>query len=316
MITRKTRVFGMFLLFLVASSGVFRAAHAGITHTYLHTLSNFTGVIPFTWVRVVANEAGNEAYVADGGSVHIFSESGMETYRFGDDPRLGSMYDIAPLANGDLLLLSHFADGSGPALMRCNYRGEFLERRPLKGLSEGWSAFRPSRMVVRGETLYLADLSAMKVVVLDLEGFLQKTLDLAALLKLNGQQVADSGLGGFDVDDRGSLYFTIPTQFQAYRLSPEGGVASFGQPGSSPGKFGVIAGIAADRSGNVYVVDTLKCVVMAFDKELRFLTEFGYRTARPGGLVAPRGVTVSADGKLYITQQGKRGVSVYRARSN
>lgn len=292
-------------------------AQGGFTAAYLYNLSNFTGTIPFTWVRVVVDEARNEVYVADGGSVHIFNDSGMEVYRFGeDDERLGRLHDVAALENGDLLVLSYTNISSAPEIVRCDYRGEPKERLILTGFPEGWAGFRPTRMVLRGEMLYLADLSAMKVAVMDADGALRSRIDLAAALKMDGQQVADSGLGGFDADGDENLYFTLPTQFKAYRLSAGGAVEAFGQPGSSPGKFGVIAGIAADRSGAIYIVDTLKCAVIAFDRSLRFLSEFGYRTARPGGLVAPKEVTVSDDGRLYVTQQANRGVTVYRVTRN
>ena len=125
-----------------------------------------------------------------------------------------------------------------------------------------------------------------------------------------------SNLNGVDVDLDGNIYFTLATQFTAYRLRADRTVEFFGQPGGSQGKFGVIAGIAADRSGNIYVVDTLKCVVMVFDQNFNFLHEFGYRTSKPGGLVAPKDVTVSGDGRLYVTQQAGRGVNVYDVNFN
>ena len=53
--------------------------------------------------------------------------------------------------------------------------------------------------------------------------------------------------------------------FSAFRLSPGGEVAQFGRPGSGPGKFGVVAGIAADEAGYIYVADRLRSVVLVFD---------------------------------------------------
>jgi hypothetical protein len=284
--------------------------------SYLYNLSNFTGVIPFTWVRVVSDPIRNEVYVCSGGSVHVFNASGMEIYRFGDDELLGYPYDVATLENGDILLLSNFPGSSVPALVRCDYRGDFIERRSLTGIPGEWGVFRPTRMVLRGEKLYAADYSGMKAAVLDKSGSLLDSFDLSKELKVSERKAADFTLGGFDADDQGNLYFTVATQFKVYRLSGDRRLESFGAAGSIPGKFGIVAGVAADRSGTIYVVDTLKCVVMAFDQEFNFLHEFGYRTPKPGGLVAPKDATVSGDGMLYVTQQGERGVNVYRVSPN
>ena len=75
--------------------------------------------------------------------------------------------------------------------------------------------------------------------------------------------------------------------FKAFQLSPDKKLASFGRSGSAPGRFGVVAGIVTDSRGNVLVADKLKSVVMVFDKNFDFLTEFGYRGSRPENLVVP-----------------------------
>lgn len=303
-------------LLLQVAPGASSLAAAGGSAQYLYNLSNFTGVIPYTWVRVVSDPIRNEVYVCSGGSVYVFNSTGMEIYSFGDDERIGYPYDVAALENGDLLLLSYFQGDPVPALVRCDYRGEYQERRALTGFPESWGAFRPTRMVLRGEKLYVADFSTMKAAVIDRGGSLREPIDLAKDIKITERKAADFSLGGFDADDQGNLYFTVATQFKVYRLSTDRTLESFGAPGSTPGKFGIVAGVAADRSGTIYVADTLKCVVMAFDQEFSFLYEFGYRTPKPGGLVAPKDPTVSADGMVYVTQQGERGVNVYRVSSN
>ena len=94
-----------------------------------------------------------------------------------------------------------------------------------------------------------------------------------------------------------------------------GKVRAFGTRGSSPGKFNVVSGIAADDNGNIYVADTLRCVVMIFDREFNFRTEFGYRGLEPGNLIAPMELTVDSD-RVYVAQTRSRGVSVFRVFTN
>jgi DNA-binding beta-propeller fold protein YncE len=83
--------------------------------------------------------------------------------------------------------------------------------------------------------------------------------------------------------------------------------------GSTPGRFGVVAGITSDASGKfILVADTLRCVVMIFDRDFRFQTEFGFRGLRPENLVGPMGLAIDSKNRLYVAQLRNRGVSVYQ----
>lgn len=301
------------LLLLLSAALSLPAMAADVEISFLYLLADFTGAIPFTAVPVAVDEARGEVYVADNGenSVRVFNEQGMEVFRFGDDDRLGLIYDLAILDGGDILLLSNFPSDREPRLVRCNFRGEPQGQILLSGMPETLGRFHPSRMLRRGERLYFFDPNAMRVVATGLDGKFVKDFDLASLAGIDRQKGKIEGAGGFDIDAEGNLVFTVPTMFLAFHVSPEGNVRGFGRPGSSPGKFGVINGIAADRDGFVYVVDTLRCVVLVFDENLEFRTEFGYRQNGPGGLVAPSEVVVTPSGRIFVTQRAKRGVNVY-----
>jgi DNA-binding beta-propeller fold protein YncE len=282
--------------------------------SYLHQLSDFTGPIRLDVVEVAVDDVRQETYVCDRAnrSIRVFNDAGMETYRFGDDDRIGAIYDVAVLKNGDLLLLCYREAATAFELVRCDYRGEPIGRLSVSGLPRDLGEFGPTRMFRREQKLYLADLNAMKVAVTDLEGQFQAGFDLGSLIGMDPQKVANSGMRGFCVDAQGNLYFTVPVDFRVYRLAPDGGLASFGQAGSAPGKFGVIDGVTVDQDGTIYVADTLKSTVSVFNREFRFQVEFGYRNEGPGGLLGPKNLAVSSDGRLFVSQQGRRGVSVFR----
>jgi DNA-binding beta-propeller fold protein YncE len=103
----------------------------------------------------------------------------------------------------------------------------------------------------------------------------------------------------------------MPVLFAVYRFSPDGKLTWFGRPGSAPGRFGIVAGIACDSRGNLFVADKLKSVVMVFDKDFKFLTEFGYRGSKPGNLIVPDEVAIDKRDRVYVSQARKRGVSVF-----
>ena len=73
-----------------------------------------------------------------------------------------------------------------------------------------------------------------------------------------------------------------------------------------------MGGIAADKTGNIYVADRLKSVVLVFDQSFQFVKQFGYRGPKPGNLIGPRDLAVAPDGTLYVSQLRSRGVSAFK----
>ncbi len=292
----------------------FHAGAANVKATFLYNLSNFSGTVPYNWVRVSIDSRQGETYVAEGPSVRVFNDSGMEIYAFGDDEALGVVYDVAVDEYGNILALSY--NGPAYSINRCNYRGEPLSAIGIRNLPGDFGSFRPNRLAYRDGRIYLADMGRMLVAVADLDGAVQRTYDLAVLIGVEEKDRPETDMVGFNVDPEGGLLFSVPVHFKAYRVAPDGKVAAFGKRGSGPGKFGIVGGVAGDGKGLYVVADTLRCVVLVFDKEFRFLSEFGYRGLGPGNLVAPMDVAMDGAGRVYVTQQRRRGVSVYKIVTN
>lgn len=280
----------------------------GVELSFLFTLSDANGALPTSWVRLAYDPQAHEAFVLDPseGMVHVFNRSGMETYAFGDDDALGSVMDVAVLEGGDLVLLTRLA--GRPALLRCDFRGQPRGRIELRGEPADLAGFVPDRLRQAGGTLYLASSQAMRVVALRPDGTFVRSYDASAIVK--GKK-GDAGFTGFAVDGSGNVLFTVAPLFQAFVLAPDGTLRGFGVRGSSPGKFNVVGGIAADDAGNLYVTDVLRSVVMVFDRSFEFRGEFGYRGYDAGNLIAPRDLVVGG-GQVFVTQSAARGVSVFR----
>lgn len=288
----------------LASSTLFAEVHA----KYQYTLSNFDGRLPFAWTRIQADQARDEAYVIYQGLIRVFSPSGMEVFSFGDDLDVGEVIDLAVDDGGDVILLS-YKDGR-PVVTRCDFRGVPVGTLEIRGLPPSL-AFEPNRMVYRNGLFYFASLGTGAVVVTDSGGGYREFIDTLALVSAEEGEKAGMHLFGFHVDQEGNVLFTIATLFRVYRLSPDKKLASFGRPGSAPGRFGIVAGIVTDSRGNIVVADRLKCVVMVFDRNFNFLAEFGYRGSRPENLVSPDAVAIDGHDRIYVTQGRRRGVSVF-----
>ena len=171
-------------------------------------------------------------------------------------------------------------------------------------------------MIYRQTGFYLASLFTMKLAILDLEGNFKKGYDLIPLFELEEKDRGNVEVSGFSVDAGGNIVMTVPVLFRAYVLSPDGAVTWFGKPGGAPGRFNIVAGIVSDRQGNYLVVDRLKGSVLVFDKNFNFVTQFGVRGYRPGELIFPNEIAIDNGDRIYVTQMGRRGVSVYRLNYN
>jgi hypothetical protein len=290
-----------------------QAVTSSVRVSFLHSLSNFDGVIPFAGVGLAYDAGNRELYVVGDGVVRVFNDSGMEIYVFGNAEELGTPVSVAPLPSGDLLVLSWLREKL--TISRCNFRGEFIGKFELHDAPAEWSDFTPSGIWYANGKVYLASLSAMKVLVADESGRYEWSRNLGPLLGIAPDSPEHAGLSGFSVDAKGNMLFTVQTLFRAFTLSPSGTLREFGAKGSAPGKFNVVSGIAADERGNIYVTDLLRCVVLVFNSDFKFLVEFGYRGRTPGRLTAPHAVVVG-NGKAFVGQNAARGVSVFRITSD
>ncbi len=294
-----------------------------LTSTYLHHLSSSTGVAPSSWASLTYDRVNDEVFVASEGIVRVFGKNGMEIYTFGGDGDLGYVMGVAVLEDGDLVVLASTA-GSKRSLVRCNFRGEPIsEIVPTSLPATVATPFEPEAIAYHDGNLYLALLGAKTVVVTDVTGAYRRSYRVPDLLKGHLPDVSRAGekgrekeppnlfIGAFSVDDGGNLLFTMPTLFFACVVSPNGEVRMFGARGSAPGKFNIAGKMVADESGNYFLTDKLRSVVMVFDKDLKFVGEFGYRGDNPENLVAPFDIAVG-NGKVFVAQAGNRGVSVFK----
>ena len=294
--------------------GTFAAAEAAteeVRVSYLYTLSDFYGPLPYNWAGLAVDFATDEIYVVDSreSDVTVFNEMGMEVYRFGGDGSLSGVVDVAVGKDGTILALSKRSLKT--TILVCDFRGEPRSEIALKEFPPDFDGFSPDRMVLREDRLYLVDVDTMRLAVIDRRGVFQQGFDLAALVGIEENKRHTTSIGGFSVSPQGDMLFSVPVLFAVYRLSPDGEIKGFGVSGSAPGKFGVVGGVVADQTGHLYVADRLKSVVCVFDSNFNFLKEFGYRGSRPDNLFGPKNLALDARGRLYVSQLRSRGVSVF-----
>jgi len=286
------------------------AESQAVKGSYIYSLAGFTGPIRQDFSRVTVDRERNEVYVLYQNVVRVFNASGMEVYRFGDDLELGHIVDVAVDERGDILLLTYRS--SKLAIIRCDYRGRPQSEIALKGLPGEFAAFAPNRMAYRGGKLALASKLGLQVVLADREGTVEKSYDLFRLFELEEKDRGNVELSGFSLDRDGNILMTVPVLFRAFLLSSDGKLNSFGKASSAPGGFNIAAGIGQDSKGNFLVVDRLKGSVLVFDRKFAFVTQFAGRGPGPGQLAFPVELAIDKQDRVYVTQMGKRGVSVFK----
>jgi DNA-binding beta-propeller fold protein YncE len=75
---------------------------------------------------------------------------------------------------------------------------------------------------------------------------------------------------------------------------------TIGHRGAENGEFNFPTNLAVDRSGRLYVADTLNFRIQIFDAAGRFLKTFGELGDSPGSLNRPKGVGVDSEGHIYV----------------
>jgi hypothetical protein len=285
----------------------------GTQTRFLYELTSMTGRIGTTGAAITFDPRSNELLVVAQGLVHVFNPAGVLVHRFGGDAELRRIRAVAPLeeGSGDYAVL---AEGEGgPEVARCDYRGTRLQTITLRDVPGDVGELRPNTLAFVDGRLYLGDEAHRRVVVTDATGAFVRWFDLDRAIGTGTEKgFEDPGIRGLTVDARGNILFTVPPLFRAFVVAPDGSVRSFGTKGDTPGRFNVIVAIASDDAGRIYVVDVLRCAVSVWSSELQFVEQFGFRGNGPGGLVTPTAI-VAGDGKVFVSQGLRRGVSVFAA---
>lgn len=301
-------------------------AFAGVETSFRYPLASFSGPVESMWAKLAVDAERNEIYTLRPRKhdIRIYDEHGMEIFVFAEG--LGGAADITIGNDGDIFVLTNGYQTSAIHLL--NYRGESVAQIALQNVPSDFSRIVPDRILHQGDSLYLVDSAAMKVIVVDEAGRFERGFDLGREIKpfvpsdqvqrelsiydWRREQLESIELNGFTVDAQGNLFFTVPVLFTVFKLSADGELERFGKAGGARGKFGVVAGIVTDDMGYIYVSDRLRSVVLVFDRNLNFQTEFGYRGNEPSNLIVPDELAIDNNGNVYVGQAANRGVSVFK----
>ena len=127
---------------------------------------------------------------------------------------------------------------------------------------------------------------------------------------------------GVAVDSAGNVYVVDAGNSRIQKFGPDGKyVDQWGSLGSLDGQFnftgpdeqiyGVPAGIAVARSGNVYVADYGNHRIQVFTSDGEFVTKWGDEGGQQGQFQEPGDVAVDSSGNVYVSDQGGSRIQVF-----
>jgi DNA-binding beta-propeller fold protein YncE len=145
--------------------------------------------------------------------------------------------------------------------------------------------------------LFITDSLSRKIYVFDNDGAFRMSITMAGDEPL----LRPTGIVFNRVDKR--LYVADTKRHQLLIYNRLGGfVGRIGSRGTAAGSFNFPTHLATDRSGNIYVTDSMNFRAQIFSLELNTWKTFGRHGNGTGDFASPKGIGVDSNGVIYIAE--------------
>jgi len=97
------------------------------------------------------------------------------------------------------------------------------------------------------------------------------------------------------------------------KFSPGGTnvIFSIGEPGSGPGQFNRVEGLAVDANGRIYAADSCNHRIQIFSADGEFIREYGRAGNQPGEMSYPYDIRIDAAGRQYVCEFGNSRLQIF-----
>jgi DNA-binding beta-propeller fold protein YncE len=187
-------------------------------------------------------------------------------------------------------------------------KGKFIEYFAQKTLEEK-NIKSPAALRIIEEKVYVTDIQANMVFVLDLNGEL--LLEIGTAGKDPGEFIAPNGI---TADSEGNIY-VVDTGNQRVQIFDKEGkfvkIINGSKDGKGESVFVNPRGIGIDDRGILYVVSNLTHMVYGYDKDGKEVFVLGGMGEENGKFYLPNGLFIDEDDNVFITDTLNLRVSVF-----
>jgi DNA-binding beta-propeller fold protein YncE len=221
-----------------------------------------------------------------------------------------------------LTRLSSFATPLGLAVDRLNNlyvadggKGQIFvfdqNRKPLRTIKDD-TLTKPAYLAINEKLgrLYASDGIGHRIAVFNLTG--EHLFSFGERGNGEGQFFGPQGLA---ISPAGDLFVADMFNARIQVFDPEGNFKyAFGSRGDRPGQFESPKDIAFDNDGNLYLVDARRSNLEIYTTEgkLLLVVGAGRPSSSPFGFSTPRAISITADGRIYVSQALGRRFTVWQ----
>lgn len=249
-------------------------------------------------------------YVTDTNNkrVLVFDNAGNILYHFGEEGTKEGQFKFPYGISIDDKGRVFVADMYNGKISIHDEKGKFIEYFAQQTMTDK-KLSSPAALRIIDNKVYVTDIQANKVFVLDMKGKL--LLEIGTAGKDPGEFIAPNGI---TADGDGNIY-VMDTGNQRVQIFDKTGKFKKIVNGSNDGKgesvFVNPRGIGIDSRGIMYVVSNLTHIVYGFDKDGKEVFTFGGMGEENGKFYLPNGLYIDEDDNVFITDTLNLRVSVF-----
>ncbi|WP_418790419.1 6-bladed beta-propeller [Phosphitispora sp. TUW77] len=220
-------------------------------------------------------------------------------------------YGLAVLPGGNILI----AETGNYRIEEYSPEGKYIKTFLGPGNKAGIQKPGPVCIDDRGQ-IYVGDLSGNQVVKFDRDA---KVLEKFPNISYPHGIAVDVARNKLYISDSGASVIKV------YELDSSKAVVNNDELNEEPVRqprqiidsivsgvnFSMVRGLAVDRNGRLYAVDTLTSMIRVFDTDGKYLFSFGKQGSGDGEFLYPAGIYVDDAGRIYIADWGNNRIQVW-----